>query len=170
MTACLGGEAAIRSLEPFCSRESEAGVVFAIDRKATVLVPRYGCRPAFVELVLTLNNLALRGRHVGSKSEEEASGNTFLKRDSCTWIGIVSSKCRVDRQTGKPRQLLNATAHLTGNSFRDQRAGAEIRRRCSGLLSCLSASNQVDNIGRRQGGIRNVVGAHLVDGTYEIQT
>src|SRR6185437_2352245 len=170
MAASLGGEAAIRSLEPSCSRESKAGVVFAIDSKATVLVPRYGCRPAFVELVLTLNNLTLRGRHISSKSKEEASGNTLLKSYACTRIGIVSSKCRVDRQAGKPRQLLNATAHLTGNSFRDQRAGAEIRRRCCGLLSSLSASNQVDNIGGWQGGIRNVVGAHLVDGTYEIQT
>src|SRR6185437_3022109 len=169
MAASLGGEAAIRSLEPSCSRESKAGVVFAIDSKATVLVPRYACRPAFVELVLTLNNLALRGRHIGSKSEQEASRYPLLKGDACTWIGIVSAECRVDRQAGKPRQFLNATTNLARYAFCDEGTGAKIRGRGGGLLGCLSASNQVNDIGGRQGGIRNVVGAHLVDGTYEIQ-
>ena len=66
-------------------------MVFAVDGKPAVFIARHAGRPSFIELVLTLDDFALRRGHVGSKRKQKTAGDTLLHGNTRARIGVVST-------------------------------------------------------------------------------
>jgi hypothetical protein len=63
---------------------------------------------------------------------------------------------------------LDPAADLAGHALRQQGTGSQVGRRSGSLLGCLTARDQVDNIGRGQRRVGNVVGLQLVQRADEV--
>src|SRR5579884_2104230 len=84
---------------------SEAGVKLRAHADIAHLIAVGFQAPPLGELILTLNDVLLRIRHVGREREVKILGDALLNRDARPRIRAISPHRGINRQTGNAREL-----------------------------------------------------------------
>ena len=72
----------------------------AVDGDAADLIARHADRPAFVDLILALNELVSGLSDIGRESEKKIFGHALLQGNAGGWVRIVPANQGINLQAG----------------------------------------------------------------------
>src|SRR5262249_10444350 len=142
---------------------SEICMESPINRESSALISHHAHRPAFVQLVLPLDDFVLRLSYICRESKSEILGYALLHPKACRGIRIVPANQRIDLQPGYARQFADVASNRAldlADPLRQNRTGSQARRPS---LCGLPASNEVNDVDRRQRRVGYVAGLKFFD-------